>query len=243
MTSSSTDAIELSILFFEKVKEFEKDGQGKIKTKGHYKFTVMTDIQELLAGDMSYNSLRNAIITYVKSKPPKLTETYTVSDILKALRLPYKKGIQKVIPDNLITSSKFYYHPELQLTPPPPTMTQLDSGEFHRVYEEFYLEIKEAFTLDDLVHYFYRRVGVLDMHTTLERDKGAFRHILKSNEIDFVLHLIDEAYTQAVDRGAALPREPFAIQDYTEQARLVYENRKNTCYEGGFDRVIPRNRA
>lgn len=237
----ANEAIALSILFLEKVKQFSKDGQGKIKAAGHYKHTVMGDLQDLLAGDMTYDKLEEAIQRYIRSNPPKMKETYVPSDILKYLQIPYKKGVQKVIQDNLVVSSHFYYHPELQLTPPPPTITQLPTGDFQSSYEDFYLEIKEVFTIDDLVKYFYHKVGVHDT-STFERDKGAFRHMLKSYEVDFVLHLIDEAYAQAVDRGAALPKEPFTIQDYIGQAKDVFENRKNICFEGGFDRVIPRNR-
>lgn len=237
----TNEAIALSILFFEKVKKFPKNGQGKVNAAGHYKFTVMKDIQELLAGDMTYPKLEEAILTYVRRNPPTLKETYVVSELLHAMRMPYKKGVQQVVPDNLIISSHFYYHPELQITPPPPTIVQLPSGEFQTTYEEFFLEIREVFTLDDLVRYFYNKVGVHD-DSAFERDKGAFRHMLKSYDVDFLLHLIDESYAQAVDRGAALPKEPFSIQDYIQEARIIYENRKNICFEGGFDRVIPRNR-
>jgi hypothetical protein len=237
----TNEAIALSILFLEKVKGFPKDGQGKIKAAGHYKFTVMKDIQDLLAGSISYKELDEAMNHYIRLNMKGLKETYVPSEILQKLNIPFKKGVQQVIPDNLINQGHFYYHQELQLTPPPPVITQLPTGEFHSTYEEFYLEIKEVFTLDDLVRYFHAKVGVHD-NGTFEKDKGAFRHMLKSYEADFILHLIDEAYVQAIDRGGSLPKEPFAIQDYLEDARQVYENRKNICFEGGFDRVIPRNR-
>lgn len=238
---NNNETIALSILFFEEVKAFQRNVNGKIQAPSHYKFTVMQDIQELLAGDMTYGQLEEAIRRYVKGNPPKLKETYLLSEILNMLRIPYKKGVQQVVQDNLVLSGHFYYHPELQLTPPPPVIDQLPTGEFVSNYEEFYLEIKEVFTLEDLVHYFYKKVGVHEQ-TTMERDKGAFRHMLKSYDVDFILHLIDEAYANSMDRGAALPKEPFAIQDYVQDARLVYDNRKNTCFEGGFDHVIPRNR-
>jgi hypothetical protein len=237
----TNEAIALSILFFEKVKDMKKDGQGKIQAAPHYKHTVMKDIQELLSGNMTFDKLNEVIVAYVRSNPPKLRETYVPSEILQVLRIPFKKGVQQVVPDNLIVPSQFYYHSALQLTPPPPTISQLPNGDFVSNYEDFYLEIREVFTLDDLLTYFYQKVGIVET-TTLERDKGAFRHMLKSFDVDFILHLIDEAYAQAVDRGAPIPKEPFSIQDYVQDTYQLYENRKNICYEGGFDHVIPRTR-
>ena len=235
------DVIALSIYFFKHVKRFEVDGRGKIKAPGAYKKKVMIDIAELLAGSLTHEIGLAVIDNFVASNPEKMTETYSLSEVMDKMGYAYRKGVPTVNPDNLIVPGKFYYHPELQLTPPPPVITQLPNGDFHSAYEPFYLEIKEEFTLEDVVHYFYRKVGVLDA-STIDKDKGAFKHMLKSYDVDFLLHLIDEYYAQSVDRGEELSREPFSIQSYVQEAHEVYGQRKNTCFEGGFDRVIPRTR-
>lgn len=241
--TNANETIALSMEFFQRVKCFQLGADGKIKTAPHYKRVIMKDIEELLAGNMNYDSLLNAINRYIaRTHPDKTKETYLVSNILDELGVSYQKGVPQNNPDNLVTPMKFYFHPELQITPPPPVITQLADGSFHTAYEQFYLEIREEFTLDDLVTYFYNKMNIQET-STREKDKGAFRHMLKSYDLDFLLHLIDEAYAQSMDRGNYLPKEPFGIQDYVNEAMLVYENRKNICFEGGFDRVIPRTRT
>jgi len=238
----ANDTIALCIQFFEQVKQFGKDANGKIMAPGHYKAAVMKDIDELMAGNMTFQKIHEAITTYVNRGPEKMKETYLVSHLLEAERIPYQKGVKQHNPDNLLMPMKFYYHQALQITPPPPVVVQLPDGSFHSSYEPFYLEIRESFTVDDLVDYFYSKAA-MTASTTRDKDKGAFRHMLKTYDVDFLLHLIDEAFAQALDRGAQIPHEPFMIQEYVAETHLVYENRKNICYEGGFDRVIPRTRT
>lgn len=235
------EAISLSVQFFEQVKAFKKDEAGKIVTSNAYKVIVMQDIQELLSGNMTYKTLHDAINLYVSKNPEKMLETYTVSEILDYLQIKYRKDKPVERTDNLLQRNKFYFHQALQITPPAPITTQLPDGSFHTTYEPFYLEIRELFTLDDLLDYFYMRAGVVEK-LTVDRDKGAFRHMLKSYDIDFLLHLIDEGVAQAQDRGMNPPTEPFSLQAFVAEAQELYECRKNTCFEGGFDHVIPRKR-
>ena len=235
----ASEAITLTIKFLTDIKGLTTNVSGKIDVSVQYKERTLRDVEELLAGGVPYMSIHNAIEKF--SDFPKKEETYNVSEVLNKLGISYEKKAVEIDKDNLLIPHKFYFHQHLQLSPPPPMVVQLPDGSFETSYdsEPFYLEIKPRFTIDDLLSYFYHRMGINESHTT-NRDKGALSHLLKSFDVDFILHLIDEAYAQALDRGLELPKEPFSMQDYIEQARGLYEARKNTCHEEGLNRVIPR---
>jgi hypothetical protein len=234
------DAIRLSIKFFEEVKGFDKDGAGKIKAPDKYKTDIMYNIEQVLAGGMTAHDLEQLFSSY-KEKHPAPQEVYNIDDILKYFDINAKKSDVKRDPNNLLEPGKFYFHPALQVAPEPPVVIQLDDGTFKSSYDDepFFLEIKESFTVEDLVGYFYKVMNV-DGTGFKERDIGAFKHILKSYDLDTLLYTIDESRFHAEDLGRPSPRSPFDIRDYFEYGEAVLEDRKNTCYMEGLDRVIPR---
>lgn len=235
-----SNAIRLSIKFFGDIKQFGTDSTGKVKAPDSYKLMVMRNIEELLAGGMSAETMEQCFERYKKEhEAPE--EAYSIDDILSYLKIPARKRIMKRDENNLLEPGKFYYHPALQVAPPPPVVIQLDDGTFQSSYEteEFFLEVKESFTFDDLVAYFYKVMG-LDGQGFKERDIGAFKHIMKSYDIDTILYTIDAALFYAEDYCKSLPKNPFDIRDYIEEGEHNLEERKNTCYMEGLDRVIPR---
>lgn len=232
----------LTIKFLTEVKGLQKDAEGKIDVGVSYKQKILEEVQSLLAGNLDMPTIYSALERY-KQEPVKHIETYNVEEVLNYFRIPFTKGQVVYNPDNLMHPSKFYYHQQLQVTPPPPTLVQRKDGSFEASYdnEPFYLEMRDCYTVDDLLEYFYQRMNVLE-RMNVERDKGAMKHLLKSYDLDLLLHLIDEAYAQSMDRGMPLPKEPFGMRDYLADAILLYEARKNTCFEGGLNRVIPRTK-
>lgn len=236
------EAIRLSIKFFEEVKGFDKDNTGKVNAPDAYKVSVMKNIEEILAGGMNARELESYIEEY-KSRHEAPHEAYSIDDILSFFRVHAKKGNIERDPNNLLQAGQFYYHPALQVAPPPPTVVQLDDGTFQSSYEveEFFLEVKESFTCENLVDYFYQVMGQ-DGQGFKDRDVGAFKHIMKSYDLDTILYTIDEARFLAEDLNKPIPRSPFDIRDYFEYGEAVLEERKNTCYMEGLDRVIPRTR-
>jgi hypothetical protein len=234
-----SEAIRLSIKFFEEIKGFGKDEQGRVKAPDAYKVNVMKNLQQLLAGGTSVKEIETLMNRY-KAVHPSPQEAYMIDDILSYFKVKADKKEVKRDPNNLLEPGKFYFHPALQLAPPPPTIIQLDDGTFQSSYEteEFFLEMKESFTFSDLVDYFYKVMGIdVDFK---ERDMGAFKHLLKSYNIDLVMYMIDEARAMCEDLGKPNPTTPFDIRDYAEDAKLLLEDRKNSAYMEGLDRVIPR---
>lgn len=233
-------AIRLSIKFFEEVKGFGKGADGKVQAPDNYKHLIMNSILEILQGGMSPQELE-ALINRYRLTVERPEEVYGIEEVIAHFGIKVVKGKPKKDPDNLLERGKFYYHPALQVVPPPPVIRQLDDGSFEASYEneDFFLEMKERFTLDELVEYFYNRIGIDGGFR--DRDKGAFRHVLKTYDIDVVLYTIDESNALAQDLNKPKPQSPFDIRDYLEEGKVILEERKNTCYMEGLDRVIPRN--
>lgn len=93
--------------------------------------------------------------------------------------------------NSLLEKDKFYFHKELQVTPPPPGW---DTDEDY----VFYKEMKIRYTLDDVLDYFIRVSGVRAEWVARDKEIGSIKYLLKEYKkfkfiepIDFILHLID----------------------------------------------------
>lgn len=232
--------IVLASKFLEEIKEFPKDKHGRIDCDPQYKKEVMNDIGEILAGG-SITAAQISILFEKEKENPQKGLLYKPSNVLEQNQI---KFIRKAYhdPDNLLIPGQFYFHPRLQLTPPPPMLQIADDGTVKASYDEepFYLEIIDKMTKKDIVDYFYNKSNVPPPEATLARDIGAIEHMLRFWDADFILYLIDEAFACSSDNGRAMPRNPLDIQAFDTEALAVYEARKNTCFEEGLDRVIPR---
>ena len=235
------EAIRLSIKFFEEIKGFQRNERGMINAKDSYKIKVMNDVQSVLAGGIEVKELELLMDRY-KVECPNAREAYSIDDVLHFFQIEARKGVVAQDPNNLIQPGKFYYHPRLQKVPPAPTIEILPDGTFKSSYEEeeFYLEIIERFTLEDLTRYFYEIMGIQDEHH-LKRDAGAFKVLLERyKDLDLLMFTIIESAVLAEDLNKRKPRHPFELEEYIEDGRAILEERKNTLYMEGLDRVIPK---
>lgn len=234
------EAIALSIKFFAEIKGFSQDGQGKVIAKDEYKMKIMNDLISLLAGGTPAEKIEKILEDY-KKLHVNPQDAYSIDDILSFLQIRLPKGQVKDDPDNILERGKFYYHPRLQQSPPPPTIELMEDGTFKRSYDEekFFLEVKEKFTIDDLIDYFYETMDI-QVETYRRRDKGAFEHLLRNYDIDILMFTIGEASFMSEDLNKRKPRHPFDIEEYVEDGISLMDERKNTLYMEGLDRVIPR---
>ncbi|UOE58240.1 hypothetical protein IRB79_27350 (plasmid) [Cytobacillus oceanisediminis] len=230
----------LATRFLQDIKEFPVDAHGKITCEPRYKKEVIHDIGELLAGESVTAKEMGELFRKEKDNPNKAL-FYKPSSLLESKGIAIKRKPYRE-PDNLLVPGQFYFHPRLQATPPPPVLQIFDDGTFKASYDEepFYLEIIDKITVRDLVDYFYAKFYSVCPDSHYSKDAGAFEHMLKFWDVDFILYLVDEAFACALDSGKELPKSPLDIQQYEAQAAAVYEARKNTCFEEGLDRVHPR---
>ncbi|MEK1828902.1 hypothetical protein AAAC51_07075 [Priestia megaterium] len=131
-------------------------------------------------------------------KPSNILEKHQISFVRKSY----------YDPENLLTLGQFYYHPRLQVVPPPPVLDIKDDGTINSSYEEepFYLEIVDKMTVQDLLDYFYYKANVKPQEAVKARDIGAFEHLLKFWDVDFILYLIDESVVVSLDYGRPIPK-------------------------------------
>lgn len=238
--SLSNYIVQLATMFFKNIKGFPLGDHGKIQCDPRYKREVMHDIGELLAGECVTAKEMMNLFEQEKDNPDKHL-FYKPYNILEKHAVVIKRRDYH-IPGNLIIPGQFYYHRRLQATPPPPVIQISDDGTFKATYEDepFFLEIIEKITVRDLVHYFYGKTNSVCPEAHTQKDCGAFEHMLKFWDVDFILYLIDEAFACSRDSGKQLPKSPLDIQQYETEAQLVYEARKLICYEEGLDRVYAR---
>jgi hypothetical protein len=237
-----SEAVRLTIRFFEDIKQFKKDTHGKIIANNDYKRIVRESIEKVLIGGLSPSDIDSLMDGY-KSTHKTPEKAYDINDILSFMKVNATQGIIKDDPENLLLRGKFYYHPQLQITPPPPMIELLSDGTFRSSYELdpcFYLEIKHKYTLDNLVDYFYNRVGINKQ--IRKRDRGGFEYLLKFYELDVILYSIDEASVMYIDTNSNPPRTPLDIEEYMGNGEALLEDRKNTLQTEGLDHVIPRPR-
>lgn len=230
----------LASKFLHEIKDFEKDAHGRINCEANYKKEVINDIGEILAGQSVSAQQMSELFDKEKSNPQKGL-FYKPSSILDHHKIQYVRKPYRD-PENLLILGQFYFHPRLQVTPPPPMLEIADDGTIKASYDEepFYLEIIDKISKRDLVDYFYSKTNAVAPEATVARDIGAFEHLLKFWDVDFILYLIDEAFACSLDSGTKMPKSPLEIQHFEAEALAVYEARKITCYEEGLDRVLPR---
>lgn len=127
-----------------------------------------------------------------------------IGDYLKPSDLP-----EYLWEDSLLKQDVFYYHTSLQIIPPPPRWNP-ETLQFSS--EDFYLEMKIKYKIDDLLNYYYKTLKIQSMD--YNKDKGAMQYLLNKYKIegmenvDIVLLLIDEAY-----RNDYSINNPLKLQD------------------------------
>lgn len=96
--------------------------------------------------------------------------------------------------NSLLERDKFYFHKELQITPPPPNL----EDDFYD-----YKEIKIKYTHEDVLNYFYNIFNIKEEWISIYKDLGAVKWILDdykkfsfTTPVDMLLHLID--YVHAI---------------------------------------------
>lgn len=96
---------------------------------------------------------------------------------------------------SLLKRDTFYFHRELQILSPPPTLTESFP---------FYLEMKIRYTKQDVLNYFMKSFQINNEWIDQKKELGSISYLLDNYKkfgfiepVDFLLHLID--YVHAMD--------------------------------------------
>jgi hypothetical protein len=126
--------------------------------------------------------------------------------------------------DSLIHTTKdsIYRHSQLQIHSEPGGFDPVTCTVINRPY---YLEMRDRYTMTDLLEYYYRRLLIPIEFRDKKRDEGAFNHILSSyklndiNTLDLVLFTID----YSVSNNCKISN-PLELKNYIQ---LTYESLAN----------------
>lgn len=140
--------------------------------------------------------------------------------------------------DSLIERGKFYYHHILQLRPEQ-FFNPLTGKEESKA---FYLENLIRFTMNDLINYFMRQLGIDYELRDEKKFASQFNHLLKTNysfiePLDFVLALIDRAAAKNM-----VITEPFELKGQGNVGEVFQSLKAHVANERahGNGKEVPR---
>jgi hypothetical protein len=146
---------------------------------------------------------------------------------------------------NLLKPCNFYYHNELRITTPPPVVDfDYNTGELIRTVEDYYLEMKASYTIDELANYFLSKVGLCPGEAmTKNRIIGALQWLANNYDIDLILFMIDIADDIIVTNNLNKLRIPSDVKEYYAEAKELMNNKITECKVAGGDKIVPRKRV
>lgn len=147
--------------------------------------------------------------------------------------------------DNLLRPDCFYYHNQLRLVPGPPRR-ELDynSGEIKKISEEWFLEMRASYTLDDLADYFERQFHVSFSHHDRKKAIGAFKYLLKTYTLEMILFMIDAASNYIIyDDKSTRDFNVLNLSDYRSLAESALSEKRTETKLSGDDKIVPRKRV
>lgn len=186
-----------------------------------------------------------------------LTNGWTVGDVTKHIR-KFKEKNPGLVPDipllfsklskseeNLLVPNQYYYHNQLRITPgPPKRILDYNTGEIKSMDEEYFLEIRASYTVDDLTDYFLEQFNMPDRWEERRRIIGSFKYLLKTHDIDLILFMIDAAsnysYSEDMDMASF---NPIKLGDWKTIAQNHLNEKITENNYSGDDRIVPRKRV
>lgn len=211
-----------------------KDFYGTIHVPIERKRNVISNIARLLGSGWTANEIMVNLKKYfdqnLKHKM-NLTEYFNM-----AKRNEY----------NLLEPNRFYYHNQLRITTNPPMIDfDINTGKTVRIIEDYFLEMKASYTIDELTGYFITKPGLYE-HDVMQRSriKGSLNWLLKSIDynIDLVLFMIDTANDIIVTNNYRKLHMPADIRNYYKEAKELLISKITESKASGGDVVVPKKR-
>ncbi|MBU5262152.1 hypothetical protein [Bacillus atrophaeus] len=201
--------------------------EGRIKS-------ALTSIPKLLDKGWSLEEIKDQLDSFACTYPQIVINLYHIDEIMNQIEPP----------NNLMEKDVFYYHSELrEMSSPPKIIRDEGSGELIRQSEDFYLEMKNRYTLQDLLNYWYKKMKIKPNDHMMKQDEGKFKYILGNYTLDEVLFAIDASVILRKERQQRLLRNAFELDKYIEDAREFIRRKENMHKMGGINREFRRERA
>jgi hypothetical protein len=138
--------------------------------------------------------------------------------------------------DSIDSIDPLYRHHELQIHSKP---GGFDPATCTIIKRPYYLEMRQRYTMNDLLNYYYTKLIVPPLFRDEKRDIGAFNHLINSfkspviNSVDFILFVIDYAASNGYKTNNPLDLKNWfqSTYEYLEQfvlsAKIELVNRED----------------
>lgn len=141
--------------------------------------------------------------------------------------------------DSLIKRNIFYFHPQLQIKSKPPVF---DYANGINIVYPYFLEIKEQYTIDNMLEYAYAKLNIPEISKDYKRDKNSLLYLYRTyknnsviDQLDFVLFLIDTA----ANSGNRI-KNILNLSDYADDTMQKIKNIVNFAKQKNFNKVVYR---
>lgn len=167
------------------------------------------------------------------------------ADIMRSFHshvvFPFSKYTSKRTDGNLLKQNTRYYHKELNLMSQlRPVMHNVDTGEITSGDNEYWIEPRASYTLEDLAAYFYSKDMVDKQEYFPKRIKGILNNYVSRYGIDVTLFMIEHAARVVSNKESTFSMSTF--DTYRSIAMQYLEEIKNSCVYSGGNEYVPRKR-
>lgn len=143
---------------------------------------------------------------------------------------------------NLLKPNKFYYHNELRIVPGAPLREwNINTGQIENVTQEYYLEMKASYTIDDIINYIKRKEFLSRTLVDINRAKGSINFLLKRYDVDYLLFMIDTV-NDIYSGKQKFARSLVEMAEFDDEAKYNYEQRITESKINGDDKITPKKR-
>lgn len=141
-----------------------------------------------------------------------------------------------------INKETLFYHNELRLKPNAPLVKfDLDSGEMVKEEQEYFLEMRASYTVDDICDYISRKEFLRKAVDNRPRAIGGLKVLIKRYSVDKLLFIIDAANDSCSARSVYL-KSVLDISDYECEGLSNYKRKITECAISDTDKVVYKRR-
>lgn len=193
--------------------------------------SAMASIPKLLEKGWTLQAIKDELDLFAQTYPQVVLNVYHMDEIMA----------KKEPPNNLMEPFVFYYHNQLREVSPPTMIRRDENGKLVRVSNPFYLEMKKCYSMQDLLDYWYKQMGITPNDHMVRQDEGKFKYILGNYTLDEVLFAIDAARTIRKEKQVRPLRNAFELDKYIEDGREFIKAKENAHKSQGINREVKRH--
>jgi hypothetical protein len=223
-------------LVYEYINKFYKDQRADAETKQ----TIHREIKRLLQRGWCSEDILRRFQQVDRNKALS-------AQVHKRIGPHVRKLFNQLTPDhqNLLDPNRFYYHNVLRLTSSPPKrQLDVDSGRvIIAASEAYYLEMRDSFTVDDLARYFCKQFRFRETQQDVGRYVGGFNWMLKHEDIEELLFMIDITANYCRAEKYDPPRTPMDIRRYRKEAMDARNFKETEAVASGGNRIVRKKRT